>query len=148
MTSTVALEPVTRANVRAVCELQLADDQRDLVAPAAFTVAEAHYEPRPLLRAIVCDGVPVGVLLVDADREVPHVVRLMVDRDHQGRGVGRRAVEALVVELRAAGVKSLEVSFVPVPGGAEGFWRACGFGDAGRVADGEPVFRRDLEPAA
>ena len=59
----VALRPVTRENVRAVCELRLAGDQRHLVAPAAFTVAEGHYEPDALLRAIYRDEHPAGVLL-------------------------------------------------------------------------------------
>jgi diamine N-acetyltransferase len=48
----VSLRPVTRENVRAVCELELADHQARLVAPAAFTVAEGHYEPGALLRAV------------------------------------------------------------------------------------------------
>jgi diamine N-acetyltransferase len=43
------LAPVTRENVRAVCELRLADGQERLVAPAAFTVAEGHFEPGALL---------------------------------------------------------------------------------------------------
>jgi diamine N-acetyltransferase len=47
----VSLRPVTRENVRALCELRLADEQERLVAPAAFTVAEGHYEPGATLRA-------------------------------------------------------------------------------------------------
>jgi hypothetical protein len=58
---TVSLRPVSRGNVRAVCDLPLADDQRHLVAPPAYTVAEAGYEPGALLRAIDLDDEPVGV---------------------------------------------------------------------------------------
>jgi len=39
---TVTLAPVTRDNVRAICEMKLAQDQVQLVAPPAFTVAEGH----------------------------------------------------------------------------------------------------------
>jgi diamine N-acetyltransferase len=49
-------------------------------------------------------------------------------------------VELLADELRQAGWDSLETSFVPVPGGAEGFWRRCGFEDTGRKLHDEPVF--------
>jgi hypothetical protein len=42
----VSLQPVTRENVRAICDLQLAESQRHLVAPAAFTVAEGNYDRR------------------------------------------------------------------------------------------------------
>jgi hypothetical protein len=64
----------------------------------------------------------------------------MVDAARQRQGIGRRAVELLADELRAAGWAELETSFVPVDGGAEGFWRRCGFSDTGRIHDGEPLF--------
>src|SRR5919108_3853440 len=100
---TVSLRPVTRENVRAVCELELADEQRHLVAPASFTVAEGAYEPGALLRAIYAGDRPAGVLLVEMETGTPHLVRFMVDARHQGAGIGRRAVELLLDELRAGG---------------------------------------------
>jgi diamine N-acetyltransferase len=140
----VSLRPVTRATVRAVCELELARHQERLVAPASFTVAEGHYEPGALLRAIHAGERPVGVLLVEVETGTPYLVRFMVDARQQGRGTGRRAVALLEQELRDAGWAELETSFLPVEGGAEGFWRRCGFEDTGRRQHGEPVFRRRL----
>ncbi len=135
---------MTRENVRAVCELELADDQRDLVAPAAYTVAECHYEPGAILRAVYLGERPVGVLGVEVETGTPYLVRFMVDAAHQRRGIGRRAVALLIEELAAAGWHTLETSFVPAAGGAEGFWRRCGFEDTGRRLHGEPVFDRRL----
>ena len=136
----MSLRSVSRGDVRALCELRLADHQDRLVAPAAYTVAEGHYEPGALLRAIYAEDEPVGVLLVETEGELPHLVRFMVDASHQGRGVGRQAVERLADELRQAGWTSLETSFVPVAEGAEGFWRRCGFRDTGRRnGEGEPI---------
>jgi diamine N-acetyltransferase len=140
----VSLRSLSRSDVRAVCGLRLADDQRHLVAPAAYTVAEGHYEPGALLRAIYLDDEPVGVLLVGVESGTPYLVRFMVDAAHQRRGIGRQAVELLVGELRADGWGVLETSFVPVEEGAEGFWRRCGFEDTGRTLHGEPLFVRAL----
>jgi diamine N-acetyltransferase len=140
----VSLRAVTRENVRAVCELCLAGGQERLVAPAAFTIAEGHYEPGAVLRAIYAGDEPAGVLLVEVDSGIPYLVRFMVDAAHQGHGVGRRAVELLAEELRADGWAELETSFVAVDDGAEGFWRRCGFADTGRTRHGEPVFVRAL----
>jgi diamine N-acetyltransferase len=140
----VTLRPVTRENVRAVCELRLGPGQDRLVAPASFTVAEGHYEPGALLRAIYRGDEPAGVLLVELESGTPYLVRFMVDAGHQGRGTGRRAVALLEQELREAGWSTLETSFQPAEGGAEGFWRRCGFADTGRRLHGEPVFARDL----
>lgn len=140
----VHLLPLSRENVRAVCDLRLAEHQRHLVAPAAYTVAEGNYEPGAILRAIYLDDTPVGVLLVEIENRTPHLVRFMVDADHQGRKIGSRAVELLVDELRAGGWTTLETSVVPVEGGAEGFWRRCGFHSTDRTHYGEPVFVRPL----
>lgn len=140
----VSLESVTRANVRAVCELKLADHQRHLVAPPAYTVAEGNYEPEALLRAICVDGCPVGVLLVEVETGTPYLVRFMVAATHQARGVGRRAVELLLDELRAGGWQELETSFYPGDDGPGNFWRRCGFLDTGRERHGEPLVARQL----
>jgi diamine N-acetyltransferase len=122
---TVSLRPVTRANVRTICDLELADSQRRLVAPSAYTVAEGNYEPGAGLRAIYRGDRPVGVLLVKLETGTPYLVRFMVDAQHPRAGVGRRAVELLVDELRAAGWSVLETSH------ARG---ADGPGDSGAIA--------------
>src|SRR4051812_30925867 len=119
---TVSLREVTADNVRAVCELEVREDQRRLVAPAAFTVAEAAYYEGAFLRAIYLDETPVGVLWADFETGTPYIVRLMVDAPHQRTGIGRKAVELVAAGLVRDGFRSVEASFVPAEGGAEGFW--------------------------
>ena len=144
--SAVALIEVTRDNVRDVCKLVLGPRQDKMVAPAAHTVAEAHYYAGSgsLLRAIALDGRVVGLLWVlteDEDSDVPSLVRFMVDQGHQRQGVGRSAVALLLAELRDAGHAAMELSYVPIEGGAEGFWLGCGFAPTGREHGGEKVVR-------
>jgi diamine N-acetyltransferase len=140
----IDLRPITRENVRQVCELSLGAGQDRLVAPASFTVAEGHYEPNSILRAIYASDQPVGVLLVQTEAEIPRLVRFMVDVGHQRRGIGRHAMQLLASELREAGWDAVEISYVPDPDGSEGFWRECGFAPAGREEHGEPVMRLEL----
>jgi diamine N-acetyltransferase len=143
--STVSLVQVTRENVRDVCQLGLAPGQDRMVAPAAYTVAEAHYYgDGALLRAIARDDRIVGVVWVQTDEPTPYMVRFMVDRAAQRQGVGRRALALLLDELRAAGHRALELSYVPIEGGAEGFWLGCGFTPTGREQGGETVVRITL----
>ena len=142
---TVALVPITRENVSAVCDLAVREDQRGFVAPAAHTIAEAKcYEPGAFLRAIAADGDPVGVVWVQTDEPVPYLVRFMVDAGSQGRGIGRAAVALVLDEMRAAGHRELELSYVPAEGGAEGFWLGCGFEPTGRMHGDEVLVRMDL----
>jgi diamine N-acetyltransferase len=141
----VSLREINRHNVRSVCELQVADDQRTLVAPASYTVAESAYETDGFLRAVYADDAPVGVVFVGLDEATPYIVRFMVDAAHQRQGIGRAAVTLVIAELERQGRRSVEVSFVPAENGAEGFWRRCGFEDTGRVHEGERVFVRQLD---
>lgn len=140
----VSLRPLSQANVRAVCELSLAEDQQDLIAPAAYTVAEANYEPNALLRAIYLEENPAGVLLVELEHETPRLVRFMIDAKHQGRGIGRRAIELLVSDLRHTGWSHLEVAVFLSHEGSEGFWRHCGFTATDLECDGERLLSRVL----
>jgi diamine N-acetyltransferase len=145
---TVTLDPISRENVTAVCGLAVHDHQRRLVAPAATTVAEALTSgPNAFLRAIVRDGTPVGVLWVQTDEPVPYLVRFMIDAGAQRQGIGRRALELLLEELRAAGITELELSYVPVEDGPEGFWLGRGFQPTGRMHGDEALVRMDLPPA-
>jgi diamine N-acetyltransferase len=128
-----------------VCQLGLSPGQDRMVAPAAYTVAEAHYYgSSALLRAIAQDGRIVGVLWVQTDEATPYLVRFMVDRAVQRQGVGKRALALLLDELRDGGYDALELSYVPVEGGAEGFWLGCGFAPTGREHGGEKIVRMEL----
>lgn len=140
----VSPRPVTRENVRAIYDLELADSQRRLVAPATYTVAEGNYQSGAILRAIHRDDRPVGLLLVEVETGTPYLVRFMVDAEHQRAGVGRRAVELLADEPRAGGWSVLETSHMPGADGPGGCWRRCGFEPTGRELRGEPVLVRAL----
>ena len=54
----VELREITSESVRAICELDVAADQRSFVAPNAVSIAEAHFTPGHWMRAIYADGSP------------------------------------------------------------------------------------------
>src|SRR5262249_30212671 len=95
----VALPPVTRANVRAVCDLRLAPGQEDLVAPAAYTVAEGMFEPDALLRVVYAGDEVAGIAAVELATGTPYLVRFMIGEEFQSRGIGGAAIALLIEEL-------------------------------------------------
>ena len=50
------LEPVTQENVRAACMLKLRADQDDLVAPVAWSLADAYTMPDIAWPRLIYDG--------------------------------------------------------------------------------------------
>ena len=87
------------------------------------------------------------VLLHPGDREGEHLlVRLMIDHRFQGRGLGRRALEAAVeYAVREQGAESVRLSFVPSNERARALYLSAGFVETGEVDDGETVMVRTIE---
>ena len=141
----VSLRPVTAETVRAVCALSVRDDQAGLVASSAVSLAEALFSRFAWHRAIYLGETIVGfVMLHDESLGDPPppdpqigVWRFLVDRSVQGRGVGRAAFRQVIDHVRRKGARILTLSYVPIPGNAEPFYRALGFEPTGRVDDGE-----------
>lgn len=144
MGGAVSLRPVTRENVRAICELEVRSGQSHLVAPAAFTIAENAYEPACEVLAIYEGDEPAGVVMTEEEDGRHYIVRFMVDASRQGRGIGRRAVDLVAERMLERGIAELSTSYVPAEDGAAGFWRAMGFTETGEVADGEAIATRRL----
>lgn len=147
----VHLRPITRETVIAVCKLDAGDDRKQ-VAPNAFSIAQAYFEDEAWFRAIHDDDTLVGFLmlydptLVERPRDNEFFLwRLMIDREHQRRGYGRAAVEALVDHVRTRpGARRLLVSHVKGTERLARFYQSIGFAYTGVEEDGELVMERTL----
>jgi diamine N-acetyltransferase len=135
----VDLRDITRDNVRDICKLEVAEDQRGFVAPNAVSIAQAHYEPTHWLRAIYADGEPAGLVLTREDNH--YLWRFMVGEGFQRRGVGRRAMELLLERWRDEGATEASLSVIPGNAAAIGLYESLGFRLTGEEHGGELVMR-------
>jgi diamine N-acetyltransferase len=144
----IELREITSETVRAICNLEVAADQRRFVAPNAVSIAEAHFEPKHWMRAIYVDGEAAGFVLTyeDAAEGTNYVWRFMVAEDYQGRGIGRRAMELLLDRWRGLGAAAAALSVVEGNPAAVGFYESLGFRLTGEREHGELVMRLDLAP--
>lgn len=150
----VRLVPITAVTSRTVLALETHWTQRRFVSPVSESYADALFPPlvddvplQPWLRAIEADGELVGFLMIaeaTAAHPVPYLWRLLVERRHQRRHIGERAVERLIEHLRASGHRALLVSWHPGAGGPEPFYLRRGFVPTGVVEDGEVEARLEL----
>lgn len=143
----VELAPVTADNCRAVAALVTHKSQERFVSPmlgsfrdalAPETLDGARLVPWP--RAIVADGEVAGFLMAAEMTEAhpnPYLWRFLVDRIHQGRGVGSAALDLFEQRCRDQGATAIEVSWVEGPGSPSRMYRARGYEPSGKIEDGE-----------
>ena len=139
--------PVDQSNESAVYKLRTHWTQREFVAPMEWSYSDALFPEIvdgaplvPWLRAVHADGELVAfvmlAMITDAHPE-PYLWRLLVDRLHQRRGIGRRVLELVVEQCRSWGAVSLLTSWVPERGTPEPFYLGYGFEPTGRIVDDE-----------
>lgn len=90
----------------------------------------------PWMRGVLADGERAAfVLMADATEHhpEPYLWRLLVDRMHQRRGLGRLIVGALRDLLASQGHRSMLTSYVEGPGTPAPFYARLGFVPTGRI---------------
>lgn len=143
----VRLIEITAGNHREISKLVTHKSQEQMVASVLQSYGDALFpEPVndvpvvPWLRAIEADGDPVGYVMVAWRTEHhpnPYLWRLLIDRMHQRRGIGNRALDLVEEACRANGDTSIEVSWSEGRGSPARFYRARGYVTTGKLVDGE-----------
>jgi diamine N-acetyltransferase len=151
--SAVGLREITAQTVRSVLKLSVAESQKGFVADNAVSLAQALFAPEAWYRAIYVGDEPVGFVMLSDDslktpppeRPAIGVWRLMIDGQHQGRGIGAAAMRLVIEHVRRKGLfETLELSYVPGPGCPEPFYLGLGFRHTGRIDEGEVVLELPL----
>jgi diamine N-acetyltransferase len=140
--ATVSLREVTGETVRDICRLSdtLKPPKKFMVAPNAFSIAEAYFQPKAWFRAVYADDAPVGFVMLydDPEKQEYFLWRFMIAGQHHGKGFGRRALEQLIDYVRTRpGATALETSCGQGPGSPEGFYRRVGFERSGKMLGDE-----------
>ena len=143
----VTLREITKDTFGEVCRLDVAPEQKGFVATNAVSMAQANFHEDAWFRAIYADDTIVGfVMLSDVPEKAEYFLwRFMIDRKYQGKGYGRRAIEALKAHVRTRpNAEHLYVSYKKGEGGPEGFYARCGFEPTGEMEEGEHLARVKL----
>ncbi|POR49630.1 GNAT family N-acetyltransferase [Bosea psychrotolerans] len=145
--SDVALRDITAATVRAICALEVRQDQKGFVAPNAISIAQAYFEPAARFKAIYAAETPVGFLMWRPGSEsgVCYLWRFMIDHRHQRNGYGKTALKLLFQALRDQRFHLLKTSIVQGSAGPLEFYRSLGFRETGEtVPNGESLLLLSL----
>jgi RimJ/RimL family protein N-acetyltransferase len=142
----VQLVEVDADNADTWAALRTHYSQQEYVAPMLDTYRDALFPETvdgvvlvPWLRGITADDKPVGFMMTSTTYGTHagcwYLWRLLIDRMHQRRGIGERAMAALIDELRRLGVPKLFTSCGEGPGSPRRFYDRLGFQPTGGIVD-------------
>lgn len=137
----ITLTDVDKNNYEEVCDLSVAEDQYDYVAENTWSIVESKFNPSYQTRAICLDGQPVGFFMwvPETDQRIS-IWRFMVDENHQHKGIGRKAMQLALDEIRqTAGLEEIEICYNPNNPVAKSFYSSFGFVEVGMDEKGEDV---------
>lgn len=147
----VALVEITPANQRRVRALETHRSQRRFASPVLHSFADALVPEIvdgapvvPWYRAVEADGELVGFTMLAGITDThpePYLWRLMVDRMHQRRGIGRRVLDLVADVARSWGATSILTSYVEGRGSPRPLYDRYGFVPTGEIDEGETVAR-------
>jgi diamine N-acetyltransferase len=103
MQNRVHLSDLRRDTWEVVVGLTVADDQRDFIAPNLYSIAESCFLPGFVTRAVLHGDEAVGFAMYGPDPDDGGhlwLYRLMIDKAHQGKGLGRAALEEIITHVR------------------------------------------------
>jgi diamine N-acetyltransferase len=143
----ISLLEITQETLWPIMNLTVAEDQRSFVAPNANSIAEAYYSKEAWFRGIYLGDQPVGFVMLYVDTEKPEYFlwRLMIDKEHQGKGYGYQAMTQVIDYVKTLpDAVELLTSYVPGTGDPSPFYYKLGFVETGEIQDGENVLKLSL----
>jgi GNAT superfamily N-acetyltransferase len=101
----------------------------------------------PWMRAVVADEEIAGFVMLALRTDhhpEPYLWRLLIDRRHQRRGIGGRALDLVSEECLGMGASTLLTSWVEGKGSPRPFYLRHGFEPTGKIVDEETEARKQL----
>ena len=142
------LRTVTEDNWRQMARIEPRGDQRRFVASVAYYLNLCHYGGVWQPVALYEGDEPVGFAMwgFDAEEASHWIGGLVIDANHQGRGYGRTAMEAILDHLATQqGYREAALSYEPENTVARRLYASLGFVETGERVDDEFVARRPAD---
>ncbi len=142
----IVLIPITVQNWETAASLELEPEQRGFVRSNAWSIAESLYHPELKPFGIYRGGTMVGFLMYGTAWQDGSVwlFRLMIDRNYQGQGLGKEALERVIRRMRDEGYTDVNIGWDPENEIAERLYLKAGFESTGMAPWGEKTARLRL----
>ena len=126
----INLRDIAEKNLKSIIDLNVSEDQKNLVASNAVSIAQGNYSKTAWFKGIFNNDVAVGFVMLDLikDENKCFLWRFMIDKKFQGRGFGKIALTEVIDYVKSLGIyKEIATSYVPETNDAGGFYKKFGF---------------------
>lgn len=131
----VKIEELNEDNWYDCCELELSEKQAAYIEANAVSIAQSKFEPSLKPYAIYFEEKVVGFLMFNTLKEELDgywVFRIMVDRNFQGRGIGKAATQLMISAMgKLPNAGKIVVGYHPDNKEAHQLYASLGFIDNG-----------------
>ena len=131
----ISIQSITSENLDAVLNLSVYEDQRGYVSTTAESLAQAYvYQDTAFPFAIYDDETIVGFIMMGYYKEKEYYTlwKLLIDKDHQNKGYGRKALELGIAFLKENyQVKEIYTGVSPGNDVAKKLYESVGFQETG-----------------
>ncbi|MBM7586061.1 diamine N-acetyltransferase [Bacillus pakistanensis] len=133
--SNVKLVEVNAENWYECCELEVSEKQAKYIEPNANSIAQSKFEPTLKPYAIYFEEQVVGFLMFNSVKEELDgywIYRIMIDKNFQGKNIGKAATELMIAEMaKLPNAEKIVVGYQPENKGAHYLYSGLGFMDHG-----------------
>lgn len=131
----VEIEELNVDNWYDCCELDLSEKQAAYIETNAVSIAQSKFEPSLKPYAIYFEEKVVGFLMFNTLKEELDgywIFRIMVDKNFQGRGIGKAATQLMISEMgKLPNAEKIVVGYHPDNKEAHQLYASLGFIDNG-----------------
>lgn len=94
----ILFKDITKENFWECIELTVTKEQVDFVTSNAISIAQAKVQPECIPLAVYRNDIMIGFLMycIDEDDSEYWIYRLMIDKNYQSKGYGRKVLEKLL----------------------------------------------------
>ncbi|MFX0041509.1 MAG: GNAT family N-acetyltransferase [Candidatus Hodarchaeota archaeon] len=151
----ITLKKITKYNLISILQLDVKPEQKNLVAPNAVSIAQAHFNKDAWFRAIYADNMLIGFVMISDSslkfknnpkhRPSYFLWRFMIDAKYQGKGYGKKAMELIINHVKSRPkAKEFLLSHSKSDGNAGQFYKKLGFKYTGKEIGNELVMSLEL----
>ncbi|KMY44845.1 spermidine acetyltransferase [Bacillus sp. FJAT-27916] len=134
-TEDVKIVEVNEENWYECCKLEVSTEQKEYIESNAISIAQSKFEHTLKPYAIYAGEKVVGFLMYNSVQEELDgywIYRIMVDKEYQGKGIGKAATKLMISEMaKLPNARKIIVGYHPDNTEAHNLYSSLGFIDEG-----------------